>query len=64
MFKVAKYVDDLSLKVSGVAEQVVSTAKEVATWMCTHLKEELDAQVNLGSADGQGKPLHWPPACG
>ena len=45
MLKVAKYVGDLSMKVFGVAEHMVSTAKEVATWMCTHLKDELDIQV-------------------
>jgi hypothetical protein len=57
MLKVAKSVDDLSLKVSGVAEQVVSTAKEVTTWMCTHLKEKLDTQVSLDNADGQRKTV-------
>ena len=57
MLNVAKYVDDLSLKVSGVAEQVVSTAKEVATWMSAHLKEELDIQVSVDIATGQGKTV-------
>ena len=36
LLQVVKYVDVLSLKISGVAKQVVSTAKEVATWRrCT-----------------------------